>query len=290
MKQEILEEMEQFRVSEYEKIAETMMVPMSDGSKLRVLRYTPPKDKFNGYTIVLSVGWGTVIPAWDALLMDAIKDFDVVYYESREKGSSELPKKYAVGMDRMAQDIQEVIEYLKIDEKKLILFGSCIGATKIIYGMYKKMYNPFMPVLIAPPARFEVPPVFRQLIPFGPTFLWYPAQPIIRWWVIKTKSEDAKQAAKYLRTLEEADPKKWKRLGLRLAYKRYWWLFPEVKNHVLLIAAETDKMHDAKVTKKVEKLMENTTYLNMGSNKNTHAPMMAEKIREFIPQFVGKNH
>ena len=165
MKEEILKEMDKFRVSEFEKIAEMMMVPVSDGSQLRVLRYTPPKDKFNGYTLVLSVGWGTVVPAWDLLLMDATKDFEVVYYESREKGSSILPKKYAVGMDRMAKDIQEVIEYLKIDQKKLVLLGSCIGATKICYGLHKGMYNPFMPVLIAPPARFEVPPVLRQLIP-----------------------------------------------------------------------------------------------------------------------------
>ena len=84
--------------------------------------------------------------------------------------------------------------------------------------------------------------------------------------------------------------KKWKRLGLRLAYKRYWWLFPKVKNHALLIAAETDKMHDAKVTRKVESLMENTVYINMGTNKNTHSPIMNDKIREFIPQFIGKNH
>lgn len=290
MKKEILEEMEKFRVSEFEKLAKSSMVPISDGSKLKVFRYTPPKEKFNGYTLFLSVGWGTVVSAWDQLLLEATKDFDVVYYESREKGSSELPKKYAVGMERMAKDIQEIIEYLKLDEKKLILLGSCIGATEIVFGMYRKMYNPFLPVLISPPARFEVPPILRQIIPIGPTFLWGTAQPIVRWWVIKTKTEDIKQAAKYLRTLEEADPKKWKRLGLRLAYKRYWWLFPEVKNHVLLVSAETDKMHNAKAIRKVNELMENSVYLSLSSNKDTHAPIMVEKIREFIPQFKGKNH
>ncbi|MCE7742886.1 MAG: hypothetical protein GOP50_10565 [Candidatus Heimdallarchaeota archaeon] len=290
MKQEIQEEMERFRVSEFEKIAESIQIPMSDGATIRVFKFTPSKKDFNGYSLVLSVGWGTVVPAWDALLMDAAKDFEVVYVESREKGSSDVPKTADLGLERMAKDLHEAIKFLKIEDNKLILLGSCIGATMVILGMHKNMYNPFMPVLIAPPARFELPPGLRYLIPFSPTFLWKPAQPVLRWWVIKSKSEDARQAAKYLRTLEEADVKKWKKQGLRLAYKRYWWLFPLVKNHVLLIAAETDKMHDAKVTKKVEGLMENTTYVNMGSNKNTHAPLMSEKIREFIPQFVGKNH
>ncbi len=290
MKQEIREAMESFKVSEFEKKAESIDLQMSDGATIRVYRSTPPKEDFNGYSIVLSVGWGTVVPAWDSLLLEAIKDFDVVYFESREKGSSVLPKSSEIGMDRMAKDLQEVYEQLEIEEKKLILFGSCIGATTIVYGMYNKMYNPFLPVLIAPPARFEVPPVLRYFIPFGPTFLWKPAQPLLRWWVTKFKSEDARQAAKYLRTLEEADAKKWKRLGLRLAYKRYWKIFPEVKNHVLLVAAESDKMHDAVVTKKVDGMMENSTYINLGSNKDTHAPLMIEIVREYIPKFIGKNH
>ena len=290
MKQEIKEEMDKLRVSEFEKIAEPIRISMSDGASIRVFRYTPPNKDFNGYSLIINVGWGTVVPSWDALLMEAVKDFDVVYIESREKASSYLPKSAKLGLERMAKDIQEVIEFLEIKEEKLITLGSCIGATMITLGMYKKMYNPFMPVLIAPPARFEVPPVLRQIIPIGPTFLWGTAQPILRWWIIKFKTEDKRQAAKYIRTLEEADAKKWKRLGLRLAYKRYWWLFPEVKNHVLLVAAETDKMHDAKVTKKIKEMMENSIYLNLGSNKDTHAPSMIEKIREYIPQFIGKNH
>ena len=105
MKEEILQEMDKYRVSEFEKLADEMMVTVSDGSQLRVLRYTPPKDRFNGYTLVIVVGWGTVIPSWDELLMDATKDFEVIYYESREKGSSILPKKYAVGMERMVLDL-----------------------------------------------------------------------------------------------------------------------------------------------------------------------------------------
>lgn len=290
MKPEIRELMDKLSVSKFEKKAEELMVTMSDGASLRILRSTPPKEKFNGYSMVLMVGWGTIVPSWDPLLMEAIKDFDLIYFESREKDSSNLPKSSEVGMERMAKDIQEIVEQLKLDEKKLILFGSCFGATTICYGMYKNMYNPFMPVLIAPPARFEVPPVLRQLIPFSPTFLWGAAQPIIRWWIISFKTEDEVQAAKYLRSLEEADAKKWKRLGLRLAYKRYWKIFPEIKNHSLLIAAEADKMHDAKVTKKINNMMENSIYLNMGSNKDTHAPVMVDKIREYIPIFKGKNY
>ena len=290
MKKEIQEAMEKLGVSEFEKNSKSFDLPMSDGAKLRIYRSKPPKKDFNGYSMIVMPGWGTVVPAWDYFFMEAIKDFDVIYFESREKGSSYLPKTAEVGMDRMAYDIHDVIKFLKLDEEKVVIFGSCIGATTIAYGMYKNMYNPYLPVLLAPPARFEVPPVFRHLIPFSPTFLWVPVRPIITLWITKFKSNTPEQAAKYLRTVEEADPKKWKKLGLRLAYKRYWKMFPQVKNHVLLVAAEADKMHDAKVTKKIEGLMENTSYVNLGSNKDTHAPKMVEVIREYLPKFKGKNY
>ncbi len=276
-------------VAQFEKEAKSLDVMMSDNTTVRVYTSEAPTNERNGYTLFVISGWGTVLPSWDVFLMEAAKDFDVIYYESREKASSGYTRKSDVGMHRMVLDIKETIESLKIDQSKLVLFGSCIGATMICYGLVEEMFSPFMPVLLAPPGRFEVPPVLRQLIPIGPTFLWPVAKPIIRFWITKSKSEDKVQAAKYIRTVEEAEVKRWKRLGLRLAYKRYWKLFPHVKNHVLLVAAEVDKMHDAKATKRVEGMIENSTYINLGTNRATHNEAMVEAIREYLPKFIGKN-
>ncbi len=277
-------------VSHFEKEAKPLDVMMSDNTTIRVYTTKAPTDKRNGYTLFVMPGWGTVIPAWDNYLLEAMKDFDVVYFESREKGSSGFTRKSDLGMHRMALDIKDTITNLNLDESKLVLFGSCIGATTAVYGMVEEMFNPFMPVLLAPPGRFEVPPVLRQLIPFAPTFLWPIGKPIIRFWINKSKSEDLEQAAKYIRTVEDANPKRWKRLGLRLAYKRYWKIFPKLKNHVLLIAAERDKMHDAKITRKVAEMIDNSTYIDLKTNRNTHTEVMVETIREYLSKFEGKNH
>lgn len=277
-------------VAEYEKIAKSQDIMMSDNTTIRVYTAEAPSEKRNGYTLFVIAGWGTVLPSWDVFLMEAKKDFDVVYYESREKRSSSFTRKSDLGMHRMVMDIKETITSLKIDPSKLVLLGSCIGATMICIGMVEEMFSPFLPVLLAPPGRFEIPPGLRYLIPIGPTFLWPVAKYISRIWVTKTKSEDKVQAAKYIRTVEEADVKKWKRLGLRLAYKRYWKMFPNVKNHVLLVAAETDKMHDAKGTMRVAGMIKNSTYINLGTNRATHNEPMVQAIREYLPKFVGKNH
>ena len=89
--------------------------------------------------------------------------------------------------------------------------------------------------------------------------------------------------------MEEADVKRWKRVGLRIIFKRYWKTFPKVKNHVILIAAERDKMHDAVDTMKVSKMIKNSTYLNLETNRNTHSGVMVDTIREYLPKFEGKN-
>ncbi|MEE9409439.1 MAG: hypothetical protein V3V41_00745 [Candidatus Heimdallarchaeota archaeon] len=286
MDKEIEKEMEALAISEFEKEAETIDLIMSDKTPIRVLRTIPPVGSENGYKIIVNAGWGSIIPSWDEFLMDAKKDFEIIYLESREKASCQLSRKSKVGMERMAFDIKEAINQLEIDEDKLVLFGSCLGATIIVYGLFKKMYNPQMPVLIAPPPRFEVPPVLRQIIPIAPPFLFGVVKPIVRWWIKKFKTESPKQAAKYIRALNEANGWQWKKVGLPLAYKRYWKIFPQVKNKILLVAAEKDKMHDAKTTKRISTMMENSIYTNLGTNKNTHAPIMVETIRDYIPEFM----
>ena len=286
MDKEIEKEMEALAISEFEKEAETIDLVMSDNTPIRVLRTIPSVGSENGYKIIVNAGWGSIIPSWDEFLMDAKKDFEIIYLESREKASCQLSRKSKVGMERMAFDIKEAIDQLEIDEDKLVLFGSCLGATIIVYGLFKKMYNPQMPVLIAPPPRFEVPPVLRQIIPIAPPFLFGVVKPIVRWWIKKFKTESPKQAAKYIRALNEANGRQWKKVGLPLAYKRYWKIFPQVKNKILLVAAEKDKMHDAKTTKRISTMMENSIYTNLGTNKNTHASIMVETIRDYIPEFM----
>ncbi|MHA1551647.1 MAG: hypothetical protein ACTSQC_06860 [Candidatus Heimdallarchaeaceae archaeon] len=290
MKKDIKDLLDNYSVSEFEKLANSQDLVMSDNTSIRVLTSKPKESKANGYVLFVNPGWSTTVPGWEIFLMEAMKDFEIVYFESREKASSGLTKKSEVGMPRMALDLKEVIEQLKLDEKKLVMFGSCIGATTIVCGLVEKLYNPFLPVLVAPPARFEYPEFHRPFIAITPSFLLNIAKPIGRFWITRFKSGSPQQAAKYIRALEEADGFKWKKMGLHLAYKRYWKVFPLVENHVLLVAAENDKMHDAKVTRKVKGLIKNSQYLDLKTNENTHSKVMVDTIREYLPKFKGLNH
>ncbi|MHA1829174.1 MAG: alpha/beta fold hydrolase [Candidatus Heimdallarchaeaceae archaeon] len=270
--------------AEYEKFATEEYLMMSDGAQLRVLSSKVDKETDKTYTIVLFAGWGSVVLGWDEVLMELSKDFNVLYIESREKGSSIISKKSETGMNRISDDLKEIINLKKLDQRKTILFGSCFGATVIAHGLANNKYNPLFSVLIAPPARFDLPPLTRYIVPIVPFWSFNILKPLLKIWIKKSKSESPEQATKYIRVLDEAQGRKWKKFGKPLALPKWWDTYANVESEVLLIAAEADKMHNAKITKEIAKLMKNSTYKNLGDNKSTHSLPVVQALREYIQE------
>lgn len=268
----------------FESIATEDFITMSDASKLKVLHNKAKNDPEEAYTLLIVPGWGSVVLGWDTVLLEANKDFNIIYVETREKGSSELNKQTRHDLDRSSTDIKETIEKLTIDENNLILFGSCYGGLIIADGLAKEKYAPLFSVLIAPPIRVELPEIIRYTYWLIPAYDWVinPLKKFARWWIRKKKTESKEQAAKYIRVTEEADPKKWKRVGKHIARPKHTFVYEKVTQPVLLIAAEQDKMHDAKVTQKICNLIDDVTYIDLETNKNTHSKPIVEAIREHI--------
>ncbi|MHA1398516.1 MAG: alpha/beta fold hydrolase, partial [Candidatus Heimdallarchaeaceae archaeon] len=113
--------------AKYEDLCEEQLLRMSDGTTVRVLRTYAPAETRNGFILFFVAGWGSVVLGWDDVLLEAMKDFDIVYFESREKASSTLAKKTKNDIDRLSEDIKEVIEILELKIKKTLLFGSSFG-------------------------------------------------------------------------------------------------------------------------------------------------------------------
>ncbi|MHA1668743.1 MAG: hypothetical protein ACTSUR_08800 [Candidatus Heimdallarchaeaceae archaeon] len=55
---------------------------------MRVLRTYVPAETRNGFILFFVAGWGSVVLGWLDVLLEAMNDFDMVYFESREKASS----------------------------------------------------------------------------------------------------------------------------------------------------------------------------------------------------------
>ena len=282
MELSVEERFTKFQPSMYEIEASEQYLTMSDGTELRILQTFASKDTSEDFTLFIVPGWGSVVQGWDDVLLAAIPYFDIIYFESREKGSSRIGKKSTCDLNRLSSDIRETIELMDIKKGKLILFGSSFGSLILAHGLALNKYEAFLTVLIGAEARIDLPTFTRYLIPWFPPFLLNMFKPLARYWIRKYKSEDAEQAAKYIRVFEEADAKKWQKVAKHAIFKWFWDIYEQIEDRVLLIGMEEDRYHELDQIKKISKLMKNSYYLDMKTNKNTHSDVMVKVLREQI--------
>lgn len=282
MSQSIEEMIQKFKEAKYEEIAEEKHLKASDGTKLRILMSKADKNKKNGYTLFLVPGWATIVPSWDEVLLEAMKDFDIIYLETREKKSSLLSPKAKFDLGRMSEDIKNIFDSLGLEKEKVAFLASSYGVLSVGEALAKEKIDPFLSVFIGALGRFDMPPFTRYLVPvIHPLFITL-LKPVWRLWIRKAKSEDPEQAAKYYRALDEAEPKRWMKAARQVCFPWFWYLYEMIDNRVLLVGMEEDKMHMIEETDRIAELLNNCNYIDMKTNKNTHSSGMVEIIREEI--------
>lgn len=268
--------------AEYEKYAEESYLEMSDRSQLKILRTYAKEDTSNGYTIFVNPAFGSIILGWDELLVEAMKDFNIVYFESREKGSSKLIKKPKMDMEAYADDIKETIEMLKLEPEKLIAFASSSSVPIIGYTIAKKNFKPKLTVFVGPIMKIPIPTILRLMVLILPTCFVNLIREVSFFWIKRKRTESPEQAAKYIRAGKEADPKKWKR-GLRyFETATYEKIYPLIDTKVLVIDESEDKMHETEITREIASLIPNAELIDLKTNKNTHSKPIVDTIRLFI--------
>lgn len=281
---------QKFLKADFEELAEEQYVTVSDGSQIRILTTKAPKEAHNGFTLVLVAGWNTVVPGWDGTLMEAVKDFDVVYIETREKGSSRLVKKAKFDMGRFSSDVQEIIEHLKLNQKKMILFTSSFGTLTGIHGVAYKKYSPFLTYMVGPVHRFVMPKGSKYYMYLVPNSFLRVTRPIWKWWIRNLKSEDPEQAAKYIRALEEADIKKWRGTGYASAWVDFIDMYENIDERVYVVGMEKDKMHAKDLSLKIHNKLKNSIYIDLETNKKTHSAEMVKVIRRHLSEIHSKEN
>lgn len=282
MSASIEEMIEQFKIAKYEEIAEEIFCEVSDGTKLRILTTNASKEKNIGYTLFLVPGWSTIVPSWDKVLMEAKDDFDIIYMETREKSSAKLVKKAKFDLHRLAEDMKNVVDHFKLDVDKIVVLTSSYGIMTVGQALASNLVDPFLSVFIGAYGRFDMPPTTRYFVPFITHHAITMLKPLWRLWVRKSKSEDAEQAAKYYRALDEAEPRRWVKAARQVCFPWFWYLYEQIDNRVLLVGMEEDKMHMIEETDKIASLLKNCTYIDMKTNKRTHSPEMVDVVRKEI--------
>jgi len=235
----------------YEKYAIESYLEMSDGSKLKILRTHAKEEVSNGHTLFVNPAFGSIILGWDELLVEAMKDFDIVYFESREKESSKLVKKAKMDMEVYSKDVEETINQLDLEADKLVAFASSSSVPIIANTIAYNNLQPKLTVFVGPILKIPIPTYMRLMILILPAFFVKLVRELAFIWIKRKRSESPEQAAKYIRVGNEADPKKWKRGLKNFATLTYEKIYPKVGTKVLVIDESEDKMHETEITREI---------------------------------------
>jgi pimeloyl-ACP methyl ester carboxylesterase len=260
------------------------MIAVDENVSLRLITFTSA-TKTDNLPVVFVAGWLSKIFAWERVIKEMTKDFDVYYIETREKTSSQVTGKVDYSAEVIGKDIIAIISYLKLKTKNFILFGSSLGATAILDCCRFLHKAPLCLVLVAPNADFRVPKWGMPIIRVFPPRLYLMVKPIVKWY-LKTFRLDVKtdyaQYQKYCSNLDAADPWKLKKAAIQLLKYEVWGLLGEIEHPTLIIGASKDVLHEPENLPKIASMMQHATYLDLGTNANTHSAEMVEEIRKYL--------
>ncbi len=260
---------------------------VTDGSQIRILDFNLAENP-NEYIIMLIPGFATVFQSWQRVMELLTQEFRVIYFESREKVTSIMPKKLVrkITLSIMAHDMKEVIEQIKLDGRKYITICSSTGGNVLTEALNKKWINPTEAIMVGRAIEFHLQGFVVVLSALIPNFLIQTIfMPIIRWYIsveYVNKKNEPEQLDKYMRALEEANMRKIMPLFRRLYRYNSWDMPPKVETRTLLIEASLDRIHATEECLRVHELMPKSIYVDLSSNRASHSDPFVDEIKKFI--------
>ena len=277
--------------SEFELSAKEQYVDLYDGSKLRVLSFENPPKPTEDIEIMFIPGLLTIFPRWEKVVKELNEHYKVHYIESREKKTSKLVRRASMKIPEIKQDLAYIEKALGLDKKKYITISSSMGGSQVIENLASKTLTPIGSILLSPGVELIFPKWAPILLRFMPAFRINLMKPYVRWH-IRNKTVDAEkepdQAREYIRSVNEADVKKLRKIIIKNA-NRYngWHLLPKIKDRIILIGASSDKAHAEEFSKKVSTQLVNCTYFDLGTNKAAHDTPLVKLTIEFMKELSG---
>jgi len=273
--------------TELEKKGVPKYYTMSDGTQIRVLEFDLA-EKPNEYVIILIPGFLTVFQSWQRVMELLTPNYRVLYIETREKVSSNVPRKLErkIRLTDIAHDLMDLFPQLDLDEQKFICLTSSLGGNVLTEALSKKWLNPTGAIMVGPAIEIHLSLFVVVMSAIIPNFIKKTIMvPSIKWYMkrvyVNTDAEP-EQLDKYIRAFEEANLRKAMPLMRRFYRYNIWDMPANVETPTLLLGASTDKMHAAQECLRTHELMLNSIYVDLGSNKATHSDPLIEELEKFI--------
>jgi len=260
---------------------------MSDGASIRIIDFVPEDVSGVKPVIVFVAGWISLISGWSGLLREITPLFRTIYMETREKSSSEVSKinKNNFTINRLKQDIGDVIKHLIPENVPFVLAGSSLGASTILEYSVDADIAASAAILIGPNSEFRFPKILGDIIPAIPPSMYFAVKPVIKWYLKNfrlDKKNSPEQVEKYERTLDAADPYKLKANALALKNYKINSNIGNITIPCLVMGATSDKLHGTESIKKLASAIPQGEYVELASNMETHNEKAGRVIAEYI--------
>ncbi|MBY9000040.1 MAG: alpha/beta hydrolase [Candidatus Heimdallarchaeota archaeon] len=243
-------------------------IPMSDGQDIFCQYILDDKTK-SDYIIFFIQGFAsghfTWSDFWDALH----EEFNMVIVDPRDKKSNELKKKSKCTIHRIALDFIEAIKFLKLDEKKLVLFGSSIGASYVAYLVGQEMIKPKGCFLTGTSRKPRSPRMLVHFFFLLPGFaLNAIVKPIARIYM-RNKLAEGFQKQIYKDRINHVDFRRWK-----TCKSLHDWdateEFRKMSSPVFIIRTPDDKYHKEDEVKIIRELIPNCKIIDVPTYDYCH--------------------
>lgn len=262
-------------------------VDVTDGVALLVIELTPPEPDPNAPLLIFVAGWISLRRAWDPVLLELALHYRVLYVESREKGTARVPRGRVIEftIDRMADDVRDVVDACVPEDAPFWLLGSSLGSTAILHHLSRPARQPDGVILVAPNLRFDLPwwlwP-FMKVVPAA-FFAWL--RPILKWNLKHfhlDKAAEPEQVKKYADYLDAADARRLKKNAWAIRHYSLLERLPHVSIPVTVIGARSDLLHGIGEIETMVSMLPDAYLEVMESNRETHSTRAGRYMLEVL--------
>ena len=263
------------------------MVRVDEGVSLQVMQFLPRKEA-SADPLLFVPGFVSAISGWVDFLREIVPLRPVYYLESREKTSAVIERKRLTTDDfsiaRLARDLVETCSKLGIDQSRMIVAGSSLGATTLIEALKHSRLQARAGFMIGPNSDFKAPWFIKGLL-FLPADVYHLVKYFVLWY-LKTFRVDAlkepEQMQRYRDTLLTANPHRLKKTAKSAIGYTIWQDLETVTVHVAVTLASTDKLHAERNIQRLNESLPRATIIRCESNKYMHSAAMAGDFERYV--------
>jgi pimeloyl-ACP methyl ester carboxylesterase len=262
---------------------------VEEGVSLRLYEWRPESDG-GGDPIFFVAGWISLVTGWVPLLEKLVRTRPVYYLETREKESAKISPKLmrpaSFLVPRLAKDLIEVSNQLRLDRDRTVLFGSSMGSNAILEALKGDRLKAKAAFVVGPNAEFHFPWWGRPLVHLPP-FVYSAAKPFVLWYLRTFRvnaREDPEQMARYVRTVRAADPE---RIMLSAQAVIDYDAMPgldTISSPVAVAYAANDTLHGEEEVQRIVDAMPQGVAVKCPSNTYMHTAEVVSDLDRFLAE------